>query len=343
MKWLRIRFVLLATMMFSFSLMAINTTTQAAAKSTAAKVIRVNQQPKTAYQATNGIIYQNSTLTQKAHNAKNYPQTIFYSSKQITVQKANGKKAIYYYIVNKSNTVKGYIWHGYLTKTQVAMSQKSLIKLINAAPDMNPDESIRELKPINYEVHEAEFDLAYNVFHFSPTAMFKDHQALVYVADPELSQHVQNAMNKWNDALGETIFQLGTKNDNTLKISFGNGTKEGWDGLYDGKQIYIDKAHYHDAKYPLEYMKPTLAAKFTIDQYWDGVVAHELGHTLGLDHTGYQADLMYATSSSGNMIAKYIWKKPVVKSANGLDGTEMATISIRDSNRAKLTKLLGYW
>lgn len=56
-------------------------------------------------------------------------------------------------------------------------------------------------------------------------------------------------------------------------------------------------------------MKPTLAAKFTINQYWDGVVAHELGHTLGLDHTGYQADLMYAATSSGNMIAKYIWKK----------------------------------
>ncbi|GAD17716.1 matrixin family metalloprotease [Lentilactobacillus otakiensis] len=343
MKRLGKNLVMLATVMFSFELMANQMTTPAAAETGTAKITKVNTQAKTAYRATNGPIYQSATLTKKVHNAKNYPQTIFYSSKHVTVKKTNGKTAIYYYIANKSNTVKGYIWHGYLTKTQVAMSQKSLVKLINAAPDMDPDESIRSLKPINYEAHEAAFDLAYNVFHFSPTAMFKDHQALVYVTNPELRQHVQNAMNKWNNALGETAFRLGTKNNHTLKISFGNGTKEGWDGLYNGKQIYIDKTHYHDAKYPLEYMKPTLAAKFTINQYWDGVVAHELGHTLGLDHTGYQADLMYAATSSGNMIAKYIWKKPVEKSANGLDGTEMATISIRDLNRAKLTKLLGYW
>lgn len=52
---------------------------------------------------------------------------------------------------------------------------------------------------------------------------------------------------------------------------------------------------------------------------------------------------MYAATSAGNMIAKYAWQKPVEKSINGLDGTEMATITNRDLNRAKLTKLLGYW
>ncbi len=52
---------------------------------------------------------------------------------------------------------------------------------------------------------------------------------------------------------------------------------------------------------------------------------------------------MYAPNSMGNVIAKYIWKKPVAKSATGLDGTEMAAISERDLNRAKLAKILGYW
>lgn len=337
------KLMLLIVSLLSFIWIANVTGTSVDAKLTAAKIIRTTPQRSAAYRAFKGIIYGNATLTKRAHNAKNYPDTIFYATERVTVKKTNGKTAIYYYIANQNKTITGYIWHGYLTKAQVAMSSRSLLKLINAAPDMNPDEAIQSLKPVNYETHEATFDLAYNVFHFSPTSMFKDHQALIYVADPELNQHVQNAMNKWNTALGETVFQMGSQNHYTLKISFGNGTKEGWDGLYDGRQIYIDKSHYHDAKYPLGYIKPSLAAQFTIDQYWDGVLAHELGHTLGLDHTGYQADLMYATTSTGNMIAKYAWQKPVEKSTSGLDGTEMATITNRDLNRAKLTKLLGYW
>ncbi|WP_367375959.1 matrixin family metalloprotease [Lentilactobacillus kefiri] len=335
--------LLLGTVLFSLTLTANMNRQSTDAHAATAKVLKVRPITKTAYRTSEGYIYKNAKLTKKSHNAKNYPQTVFYSTKQVIIKKANGKTAVYYYIANKGNAVKGYIWHGYLTKFQKAMSQKSLIKLINNAPDMNPDESILRLKPVNYEVHEAAFDLAYNVFHFSPTSMFKNDQATIYVPDPALSQHVENAMNKWNKSLGTTVFKMGNKNHYTLKISFGNGTQENWDGLYDGKQIYVDRSHYRDPKYPTGYIRPQLAAKFTISQYWDGVIAHELGHTLGLDHTGYQADLMYASSSSGSMIAKYKWKKPVEKSSTGLDGTEMAAITNHDLNRAKLTKLLGYW
>lgn len=335
--------LMLPAALFSFAIINHHINSTAAAKVASAKVLKVNSTAKATYHASKGYIYKNATLTKKIHNAKNYRQTIFYASKQATVKKSNGKTAVYYYITDKKNVVRGYIWRGNLVKAEVPMSQKSLVKLINRSPDMNPVESIQSLKPINYEAHEAAFDLAYNVFHFSPTSMFKNNQATVYTVDPELSQHVQNAMTKWNKALGETVFKPGSKNNYTLRISFGNGTKENWDGLYDGRQIYVDKSHYNDAKYPLGYIRPQLAAKFTTSQYWDGVIAHELGHTLGLDHTGYQADLMYASSSSGNMIAKYKWAKPVEKSSTGLDGTEMAAISDRDLNRAKLTKILGYW
>lgn len=343
MKYLGKGLLILPVALFSFAITAQSINSRVEAKTAAAKVLKVSSTDKNTYRASKGYIYKNAMLTKKVHNTKNYSKTIFYSSKRVVVKKANGKTAVYYYINDKKKSVKGYIWQGNLVKVQVPMSQKLLVKLVNTAPDMNPTEPIRSLTPITYETREAVFDLAYNVFHFSPTSMFKNNQATIYVANSELSQHVNSAIRKWNSALGETVFKMGSKDNYTLEVSFGNGTRENWDGLYDGKQIYIDKSHYRDAKYPLGYIRPQLAAKFTTSQYWDGVIAHELGHTLGLDHTGYQADLIYAATSDGSMIAKYKWKKPVEKSITGLDGTEMAAITDRDLNRAKLTKILGYW
>lgn len=336
---------------FSFgAIFTSQTTTTVDAKAQSAKVISEKKMPVKAYHARKGYIYSNATLTKIKHNAKNYPRTTFYAQKRVTVKQANGKKAVYYYVNNRSKSVRGYIWHGYLKSISITsatkekpMSQKSLVKLINEAPDMNPDSQIRSLKKINYTDHESVFDLGYNVMHFSPRSMFKDNQATVYVASDKLTGYAQNAMNKWNDALGTTVFKMGTKANHTLTIQFGNGTKEDWDGLYNGKAIYVDKSHFADPKYPIGYMDEKLASQISIEQYWTGVIAHELGHTLGLDHTGYQEDLMYAQDSGGNVIAKYTWKKPVVKSSTGLDGTEMAKISERDLNRAKLTKILGYW
>ncbi|MBV0930762.1 matrixin family metalloprotease [Lentilactobacillus sp. IMAU92037] len=336
---------------FSFgALLTSQATTTVDAKAQSAKVISEKKMPVKAYHAHKGYIYSNATLTKIKHNAKNYPRTTFYAQKRVTVKQANGKKAVYYYVNNRSKSVRGYIWHGYLKSISTTsatkakpMSQKSLVKLINEAPDMNPDSQIRSLKKVNYVDHENVFDLGYNVMHFSPRSMFKNNQATVYVPSDKLTGYAQNAMNKWNDALGTTVFKMGTKTNHTLTIQFGNGTKEDWDGLYNGKAIYVDKSYFADPKYPIGYMDEKLAAQISIDQYWTGVIAHELGHTLGLDHTGYQEDLMYAQDSGGNVIAKYTWKKPVVKSSTGLDGTEMATVSERDLNRAKLTKILGYW
>ncbi|KRL20508.1 hypothetical protein FC98_GL001450 [Lentilactobacillus kisonensis DSM 19906 = JCM 15041] len=339
--------------MAAFSLGAmvtsLSTTIRASAKSQTATIITENKLPLKAYRVRAGYIYSSAKLTKVAHNASNYPKTTFYSQKSVTIKRANGKKAVYYYVSSKSKRVRGYIWRGNLklvtasAAKQKPMSQKALVKLINEAPDMNPDSTIRTLKKINYVDHENVFDLGYNMMHFSPNAMFKDHQATIYVPSNELQASVQAAMTKWNDALGTTVFKIGTKNNHTLTIQFGNGTKDDWDGLYNGKAVYVDRSHFEDPKYPIGYMDQKLASQTSIEQYWSGVIAHELGHTLGLDHTGYQEDLMYAPDSGGNVIAKYLWKKPVQKSASGLDGTEMATISQRDLNRAKLAKILGYW
>ncbi|GHP13725.1 hypothetical protein YK48G_11500 [Lentilactobacillus fungorum] len=320
-------------------------TTPTAAQPAAQVLTKKKITPK-AYHATAGYIYSTPKLTKPSHNAKHYPKTIFYAYQQVLVKKATGKNAVYYYVSSQNKQLRGYIWRGYLkpiAKQQSAMSQKSLIKLINAAADMDPDKSLLGLKQINYQAHENVFDLGYNLLHFSPQSTFKDHQATIYVTANQLTPYTEAAMTKWNQALGTTVFKLGSKRSHTLTVQFGNGTKEGWDGLYNGKAVYVDQTHFDDPKYPIGYMNPKLAEQTSTDQYWTGVIAHELGHTLGLDHTGYQEDLMYAPNSDGNVIAKYLWKKPIQKSASGLDGTEMATITTRDLDRAKLAKQLGYW
>lgn len=57
----------------------------------------------------------NYNLTQKKHHLTNYPKTTWYASKVFKM--TNGTKTgIFYYVTNKSGSVKGYAWKGYLTK-----------------------------------------------------------------------------------------------------------------------------------------------------------------------------------------------------------------------------------
>ncbi|GAA3185826.1 hypothetical protein [Lentilactobacillus kefiri] len=57
----------------------------------------------------------NYNLTQKKHHLTNYPKTTWYASRVLKM--TNGTKTgIFYYVSNKSGSVKGYAWKGYLTR-----------------------------------------------------------------------------------------------------------------------------------------------------------------------------------------------------------------------------------
>ncbi|MFD1421769.1 hypothetical protein [Lactiplantibacillus songbeiensis] len=113
------------------------------AKTKAAKVISSKNIKKTAYHINAGYLYSSAKLTKKRHNGKNYLKTTFYATKSAHVKKANGKKAVYYYIKNSKGSVKGWAWHGNLTKFNVkaAKQHKSDIKkLVAIVRTMSPDD-----------------------------------------------------------------------------------------------------------------------------------------------------------------------------------------------------------
>lgn len=105
------------------------------AKTKAAQVISTTQLKKPAYHANAGYLYSSTKLTKKSHNAMNYLKTTFYATKSAKVKRSNGKTATYYYVKNKKGSVKGWIWHGNLTKinTKNLAQRKSDIKNIVAA------------------------------------------------------------------------------------------------------------------------------------------------------------------------------------------------------------------
>jgi hypothetical protein len=74
--------------------------------------------------------------------------------------------------------------------------------------------------------------------------------------------------------------------------------------------------------------------------YWNSVVEHELGHGLGLDHTPYLADVMFAASNDEgeykSLNVKYPWVKDIAVATRD-------KLSARDIDRAKLARKLNYW
>uniref|UniRef100_UPI003F545DB3 serine hydrolase n=1 Tax=Levilactobacillus cerevisiae TaxID=1704076 RepID=UPI003F545DB3 len=106
---------LVLALVFVFTLgagMSMQVTAQAASYTT----VSTSNMTKTAYHKTStaGAIY-NQTHTKKIAALKTYPNTTWYATQKATLQHGN-TKGIYYYVSNSGGTVKGWVWHGYLTK-----------------------------------------------------------------------------------------------------------------------------------------------------------------------------------------------------------------------------------
>lgn len=126
---------------FSSAFMMLPQTTQA--KSRAAKQLSVKKVKKSTYKVNGGSIYTSTKLTKKSHNGRNYLKTTFYVTKSAVVKKTNGKKAVYYYIMNKSGKVKGWIWRGNTTKytpKSYARQSADIKAVVAAVRKMDPSD-----------------------------------------------------------------------------------------------------------------------------------------------------------------------------------------------------------
>ncbi|KRK97144.1 hypothetical protein FD04_GL002004 [Secundilactobacillus odoratitofui DSM 19909 = JCM 15043] len=121
------------------------------AKTKAAKVLKTTNIKNVKVHVTSGLLYTNKKLTKVAYHAGNYDKRTFTRTSQITVKKANGKKAVYQYI--KSGKVKGWIWRGdvligaYQGRKlywKESIFKSTLISIVNKA------RSKHHLKPLTY-------------------------------------------------------------------------------------------------------------------------------------------------------------------------------------------------
>ncbi|WP_283679873.1 matrixin family metalloprotease [Lentilactobacillus sp. Marseille-Q4993] len=316
----------------------------------ATRIVNHTTIPTRQVKPTTTYLYRSTTLTKKLTFKSNRLDTRLYTNKKFTVKNNKQKTVTVYYIFNKNKSLTGYLPTSKLKitttskkKVTPSISRTKLNSEIKASPDLDPSDLLTSLTKNDYQVYRPTLNKAFNVYRLSPKGTFVGNTASVYVPSDSLKPIAKEAFEKWNSALASNVFTFGTKTHNTLSIRFANAASEQWDGMYNGHTVYIDQSRFDDSKYPTTYLNPKLASQFTNRQYWLGVITHELGHVLGLDHTGYQIDLMYSPTSSGNVIAKYQWKHPIQRSDTGLDGTEMATITEGDLSRAKLARNLGYW
>ncbi len=131
----------------------VTVTTQVEAKTKSAAIVSTRTLTKTPYHATSGYLYTSAHLTKKAHNADNYPLTTFYATKSDTVRKANGNKAVYYYVKNGNGKVKGWIWRGHLVRiidtTSKLQQFNKLIGLIDSTSTKTYNQIVSLLNTLN--------------------------------------------------------------------------------------------------------------------------------------------------------------------------------------------------
>lgn len=126
------RLVIAGTALMGTLALAAGQPNTAQAKTKKAHVISSRKMKKAAYKVNKGYFYKSTKLTKKAANAAKHPKMTFYSYKSDTIRKQNGKKAVFYYLKNKSGSVKGWIWRGDVTKQPTYAKQKKNIAAVKA-------------------------------------------------------------------------------------------------------------------------------------------------------------------------------------------------------------------
>lgn len=101
----------------------------AMAHAKSAKVLSHKKLKKRTVHATKGDLYTSWKLSKISHHMKNYEHTTLYRTKQATIRKTNGKKAIYQYVKSINGKVKGWIWRGYLKTGKAAKSKRTSINI----------------------------------------------------------------------------------------------------------------------------------------------------------------------------------------------------------------------
>ncbi|GHP13085.1 hypothetical protein YK48G_05100 [Lentilactobacillus fungorum] len=245
------------------------------------------------------------------------------------------------------------------TAAAKTVSRKTVTKAIKSTPDLNPTSKVRHFATKIYVAYYALFNKNYNVERMSKPGVFKHHQATIYIPSDQLkkSGFVTAAMKNWNTALGTTVFRLGTAKNHTITVALKQGPTSGnnsWDGYYKTNKVYVNSLLSSNADYvPAVYEDLTGQKMASADdpssttyyeqyqKYWTAVITHELGHSLGLDHTPYANDMMASEFESASSDFKYSWNNYKDKQASFAILTDQ--LSTRDINRAKLTKIIGYW
>lgn len=132
-----------------------NGVSTAEARTRSAKVISTKKLHKTVVHVTKGSLYSSAKLTNIIHNAKNYKHTTFYRTKQSTIRKTNGKKAVYQFIKSSNGKVTGWIWHGYVKNGKANKKGSSSFNPAKANKDflkvVNKERKKRGAKPLKIE------------------------------------------------------------------------------------------------------------------------------------------------------------------------------------------------